>query len=47
VSTPAGAVPNSMRSGADVGPNRSSRPVDVSVPPKWSCRAAHTAPPPL
>ena len=41
------AAPNSMRSGSHVWPNRSSRPVDVSVPPQRSFRGAHTSPPVL
>jgi hypothetical protein len=41
---PASALPNGMRSGSNVRPNRSSRPVDFSVPPRRSFRAAHTAP---
>lgn len=36
-----------MRGGSNVRPNWSSRPVDFSVPPKRSFKAAHTAPPSL
>ena len=41
---PAGATPDPVRSGSNVGSNQPPGVIDVSIPPRRNCRIAHTAP---